>query len=99
MSASFDCIVVSSAALCFAAVERLANKRRSHSALLVRWGQNPLVMYVSHLFLLAVFIVPQTRWWHYEAGLAQAFVQGVGFMVVLDVWSRVLDRRGWRVSI
>lgn len=99
MSLSFDLIVSGSSALVFSAMAWLAALRKGHSALLVRWGQNPLAMYVSHLFLLAVFIVPRARWWHYEAGLAQAFVQGVAFMAVLDLWSRFLQRRQWLISI
>lgn len=92
MSVSFDLIVSGSAALVFAATAALVKARGPLSAL-VTWGQNPLVLYVSHLMLLSVFLVPEAPWWHAEAGLALTAVQGLAFLGALHLWARLLERR------
>jgi predicted acyltransferase len=92
MSVSFDLLVSGSAAIVFAATAALV-KARGPLRALVTWGQNPLVLYVSHLVLLAVFLVPEAPWWHVDAGLALTTVQGVAFIGALHLWARLLERR------
>jgi predicted acyltransferase len=92
MSISFDLIVGASGALAFALVELWVAARGAIPAL-VTWGRNPLVLYVSHLILLSVFLVPAAPWWHVEAPLPQVLVQGVAFVGVLHRWARFLERR------
>jgi predicted acyltransferase len=98
MSVSFDFVVTSSAALAFALVELWVAARGPVRAL-VTWGNNPLVLYVTHLVLLSVFLVPAVPWWHVEASLPQAVVQGVAFVAVLHLWARLLERRAIFVAL
>lgn len=98
MSVSFDLIVVASGALAFALVERWVAARGAVAAL-VTWGRNPLVLYVSHLMLLSVFLVPAAPWWHFEASLPQALVQGLAFVGVLHLWARFLERRAIFIAL
>lgn len=98
MSVSFDFVVAASAALAFQLVELWVTARGPARAL-VTWGNNPLVLYVSHLVLLSVFLVPAVPWWHAEASLPQAVVQGVAFVLVLHLWARFLERRAFFVSL
>jgi hypothetical protein len=49
--------------------------------------------------LLAVFLVPETPWWHVEASMLQALVQGLAFMGVLHAWAKFLERRGVFISL
>ncbi len=98
MSMSFVFVVSGGAALAFALVERWVAARGPARALLA-WGKNPLTLYVSHLVLMAVFLVPTTPWWHLEASLPQALVQGAVFVGVLHLWARFLERRGIVISL
>lgn len=98
MSLTFVFVVAAAAALAFAALERWVAARGPLPALGC-WGKNPLVLYVTHLVLMAVFLVPQARWWHVEAPLAQAMVQGVAFVAVLHGWARFLERRSIVIAL
>ncbi|OGQ24108.1 MAG: hypothetical protein A2138_05020 [Deltaproteobacteria bacterium RBG_16_71_12] len=98
MSISFDFIVAAGAALAFLLVEVWVAARGPVRAL-VTWGNNPLVLYVTHLVLLSVFLVPAVPWWHFEASLPQALVQGVAFAAVLHLWARFLERRAIFVAL
>ncbi|MBI5496443.1 MAG: DUF5009 domain-containing protein [Deltaproteobacteria bacterium] len=99
MSVSFDLLASSLSALAFTLTDAWVRARGAPLGFLVTWGRNPLVMYVSHLFLLSVFLVPAAPWWHVEAGGLQALVQGVAFVLVLDQWARFLERRRWFISL
>lgn len=98
MSVSFDLIVSSSGALTFALVERWLAARRPIAAL-TTWGNNPLVLYVTHLVLLSVFLVPAVPWWHVEASIPLALVQGLAFVGVLHLWARFLERRSIFIAL
>ncbi|MBI2373670.1 MAG: DUF1624 domain-containing protein [Deltaproteobacteria bacterium] len=98
MSLSFDLIVCGLSGLLFVLLERLGERGWS-SVLLVRWGRNPLLLYVSHLVTLGIFLVPEAPWWHVEAPLGQAIVQGGLYLFGLDLWARFLERRRFFLSL
>lgn len=98
MSVSFDLIVSASAALTYAVTEGWVARLGPVNAL-VTWGNNSLVLYVSHLMLLSVFLVPETPWWHVDAGPLLALVQGVAFVAVLHAWAKYLERKGIFVAL
>lgn len=93
MSLSFDLIVSGASALLYLASAAWA-ERRGAVAALVCWGKNPLALYVAHLVLLGVFLVPSARWWHFEASAPLAVVQGLAYVAVLHAGARYLERRG-----
>jgi len=99
MSYSFDLLVCSASALTFAATHLVVNRWRVGSSVLDAWGANSLVLYVSHLFLLAVFLVPDAPWWHVEASPLQALVQGLAYVGVLMAWGRFLYRRNILIAL
>lgn len=99
MSISFDLVVCSLSALAFGLTDLWVVRRKKPMEFLVTWGRNPLVLYVSHLFLMAVFLLPETPGWHVEAGPLQAVVQGAAFVAVLDQWARFLSRRNFYLSL
>lgn len=99
MSFSFDLLVSAGAALTFAATHLVVSRWKRGSEVLDAWGANSLVLYVSHLVLLAVFLVPEARWWHAEAGPLQALVQGLAYVGVLVAWGRFLYRRNILIAL
>lgn len=99
MSISFDLLVSALAAALFAAIDWLVRRRATPIPFLETWGKNPLVLYVSHLFLLGAFLEPPFPRWHVEAPLWQALIQGIVYMTLLDQWARWLARRGVFISL
>ncbi len=98
MSLTFVVVVAAGAALAFALVERWVAARGPVRALLC-WGRNPLVLYVTHLVLMAVFLVPSAPWWHVEAPIAQSLLQGAVLLAVVHLWARFLERRGIVIAL
>lgn len=98
MSVSFDFVVAAGAALAFLIVELWVAARGPVRAL-ITWGNNPLALYVTHLVLMAIFLVPAAPWWHFEASLPQALVQGLGLFALLHLWAWFLERRAIFVAL
>ncbi len=99
MSLSFVLIVAAASALTFLAFDLTRNWLRGEGRLLAAWGRNPLVLYVAHLFLLAVFLVPPAPWWHGEAPLWLTALQGAGFVAALHALAAWLRRSNVTVSL
>lgn len=88
MSIPFVLVTFGAAVIVF-----LVMRRVRAPAFLLAWGRNPLVMYCAHLVLLGAFLVPEARWWHFEASVGQAIVQFVAYALVLHLIARTLERR------
>lgn len=88
MSIPFVLVTFGAAVIVF-----LLMRRVRAPAFLLAWGKNPLVMYCAHLVLLGAFLVPEARWWHFEAGVGQAIVQFVAYALVLHLIAIALERR------
>ncbi len=96
MSLSF--VLIAAAAIEFVVFDLTRNWLRGEGRLLAAWGRNPLVLYVSHFFLLAVFLVPAAPWWHVEAPPWLTAVQTAGFVAALHALAAWLLRKGVIVS-
>lgn len=92
MSVRFDVLVCAVAATVFGLTDLLVRRGILPKPLLLGWGQNPLAMHCSHLFLRGAFLEPPFPWWHVDAPLGQAIVQCIALMAVLDPWARWLVR-------
>lgn len=99
MSASFVAIVAGSSAIVFFAFDLTKGWFGARGRLSTAWGRNPLVLYVAHLFLLAVFLVPAAPWWHVEAPLWLTAVQCAGFVAALHALASWLRRKDVIVSL
>ncbi|MCX7030292.1 MAG: heparan-alpha-glucosaminide N-acetyltransferase domain-containing protein [Spirochaetes bacterium] len=99
MSLSFVLIVASSSALVFQLFDLTRTWFGTRGRLLATWGGNPLALYIAHFFLLAVFLVPPVPWWHVEAPLWLAAVQGAAFVAVLHALASWLRRRNVIISL
>lgn len=93
MTVSFVFIVCAASAIVLAALEALASKPWRPLAFLEIWGANPLVLYISHLFLLGAFLVPAAPGWHSAAPPFQAALQGLVYMAILYAWGGWLHRK------
>ena len=99
MSLSFDLIVTGTGALVSAAFRLSRAARLRAMRVLAVWGTNPLLLYVTHLVLLAVFLVPAAPRWHVEAPVWQAALQGAAFVALLQALAWWLHRRRIVVSL
>ena len=99
MSLSFVLIAAAASAIAFVVFEVTRDRPRGEGRLLAAWGRNPLVLYVAHFFLLAVFLVPPAPWWHVEAPLWLTAVQAAGFVAVLHALAAWLRRRNVVVAL
>jgi len=94
MSVSFDLVVVALAAGAYLASRAWVRWQGGAVPGLVTWGRNPLVLYISHLFALAVLLVPAAPGWHVEAPAWLAVLQVLGLQLLLHAWALWLERRG-----
>jgi predicted acyltransferase len=99
MSLSFVLIAAAAAAIAFVVFDLTRDWLRGKGRLLAAWGRNPLVLYVAHLILLAVFLVPSVPWWHVEAPPWLTAVQAAGFVAALHALAAWLRRRNVIVSL
>jgi hypothetical protein len=93
MSITYILITISSMALLFGVFDLLRRRICHVLGSLRTWGENPIVLYIAHLFLLAVFLVPSNPGWHSDAPAWQAVLQGAVFLSVLHLLAVFLSRR------
>jgi len=67
VSASYALISLGASGLLFAAFHWLAERRRLTLPILSMWGQNPLLLYVLHLLLLGLVVLPGISDWYTDA--------------------------------
>ena len=100
MSTAFRLLIVTAAsAIVFLVFDLTRDWLRGDGRLLAAWGRNPLVLYVAHLFLLAVFLVPAAPWWHAGATLWLTAIQCAGFVAALHAFAAWLRRKDVTVSL
>ena len=63
------------------------------------WGENALVLYVLHLFLLGVVQLPAAAWWYVHASAWLLAAQLVAILGILSGVAWWLDRTGRRLRL
>jgi predicted acyltransferase len=99
VSASYVLISLGASALLFWIVQVLAGRLRVRAGFLDWWGANPLLLYVMHYLLLALFVLPGIPWWHAQAPLALVIGQCAVLIAALGCIARLLARRGVTFSL
>lgn len=64
-----------------------------------RWGKNPLLIFLLHNFLLAIFVLPPQPEWYRQANFICSTIQLLFFMAIIDWVTRVLARRELIISL
>ena len=72
---------------------------RRRLALLVAWGQNPLLLYVLHMVLLGAFVLPPNLGWYAMAGWPLIAVQLSLLMGALSAVAWYLYRKGRTLAL
>jgi uncharacterized membrane protein len=92
VSLSFIVITLALSAVVFLIVKSVRWFAVGRAGLLCWWGENALALYLIHLLILAVVVVPQIAWWYVEAPPWLAAIQ---LAVILGVMSLV----AWRITV
>ncbi len=99
VSAPYVLLSLGLSGLLFSACHLLVEKFKLRLRLLVLWGRNPLVMYVLHMLLLGVMVLPAIPGWYAEAPVWLVLVQGLLLLSVLTWVAWMLDKRKRYVSL
>jgi fucose 4-O-acetylase-like acetyltransferase len=67
--------------------------------LLSSWGKNPLLLYILHIFLLGIFVIPPYSWWYTEASILLLLIENVGLIGILSWIGIYLDSKKWYFSL
>ena len=99
VSASYVLVSLGASGVLFMGIKLAVERLGVRPAFLSWWGANPLLLYIGHYLLLAVFVLPGIPWWHAEASLLLAAAQAALLVGVLTLCAWLLARKGLRVSL
>jgi fucose 4-O-acetylase-like acetyltransferase len=98
VSASYVLITLGSAGLLYTLVRLIVDDCGKKLRPLSTWGRNPLLLYIIHGFLLALFVLPPFAWWHVQAPAWLVAIQIFVLLVIMHMIARALERRRWYLS-
>lgn len=99
VSFSYVLVTLSLSALIFEIFDFSIKKFNININLLSSWGKNPLLLYILHIFLLGVFVMPPYGWWYKEAPILLLFIETIGLIGILSWIGLYLDNKKWYFSL
>lgn len=99
VSLSYVLVTLAIAAIAFLLTDLGARLVPARAGYLAWWGENPLVLYLLHLLVLAVFVLPTAPWWYAGAPLWLAGLQLAAIMTGLSFVAWWLHRRRVRIGL
>lgn len=99
VSPSFILIALAISALVFLVVELGSRVAAKRAGILCWWGENPLVLYLLHLSILAAVVVPPVAWWYAEAPAWLAALQLIGILSLMTVVAWWMHRRRLAIEL
>lgn len=98
-SASYMLVSLGLCGLIFFIFNLLDTKYQIQLPLLTNFGKNPLLLYLLHGIILALFVLPPYSGWYFEAPLWLVIIQAAALVAVLGWIAQVFNRRGWFLTI
>ncbi len=95
VSASYVLVRVGASGLVFQVFEFLSGTLRFSPAVLSAWGRNPLVLYLLHIALLGVFVLPGVPAWYAQAPAWLTVLEALALLGVLSRLGLIFQRKGW----
>lgn len=99
VSLSYLLISLAIGAVAFLLVDLAARVIPKRAGLLAWWGENPLVLYLVHLIILGLVVLPDVAWLYVEAPLWLAVAQLVAILAVMSILAWWLHRRSLRIRL
>lgn len=93
VSATYVLISLGLSGLLFALFHLLVENCKMRLSLLVKWGKNPLVLYVLHLLLLGFVALPDLPGWYQTASVWLVVVQASMLLGLLTLAAWLMERR------
>lgn len=99
VSLSFVLITLAISAVAFLLFELGARLVPAREGFFCWWGQNSLMMYLIHLLLLGVMVLPAVTWWYSKASGWQVSAQLILILGVMSVIAWWTHRRRLRLEL
>ena len=99
VSAPYVLLSLALSGFLFCGCHVLVDKLKVRLSLLVWWGRNPLVMYVLHMLLLGLMVLPGIPTWYARAPWWLVALQAAGLLAILTWAAWSLDRKKRYVSL
>ena len=99
VSYSYELVSLGIAGLLFALCAWLVARWHWRWSWLAWWGRNPLLLYLVHLLLLGIMVLPGIPGWYAQAAIWLAGLQALGLLGALTLLAWWLDRQGVVVTI
>jgi uncharacterized membrane protein len=99
VSLSYLIITAAIGAVVFLVVDLVGRRVPDRTGVVAWWGENPLVLYLVHLVVLGLVVLPGPAWWYRDAPLWLAGLQLVAILGAMSVLAWVLHHRGLRVRL
>jgi predicted acyltransferase len=99
VSASYVLVSLGASALAYLALRIIDGSFRRKIPLLGAWGRNPLVFYLMHYVLMAIWVLPRVPWWYAEAPLALGIAELAAILAVISVAAFFLDKEKLCLSL
>ena len=92
VSASYVLVTLAAGALLFLLFDGLFGRAKS-GGLLAWWGANPLLLYVLHLLLLGLIVLPGISAWYPDVSMPVAALQTLLLLGILTLIARLLYKK------
>lgn len=99
VSASYILINLGISGLLFSLFDLLVNRLRIRLPLLSAWGKNPILLYVLHLVLLGIMVLPDVPAWYAQAAPWLVSLQALGLIAALSMVAWQLEIRRLVLSL
>lgn len=93
-SASYMPVSLGFCGLIFFIFHLLDTKYQIRLSLFTDFGKNPILLYLLHWIILALFVLPPYPGWYFEAPLWLVIIQAFALIAVLGWIAQVFNRRG-----
>ncbi len=99
VSLSYILVTLAVAAVAFLLTDLGARIVPKRAGYLAWWGENPLTLYLLHLLVLGLVVLPPIDWWYEGAPLWLAAIQLAAIITLLSFAARWLHRRRVRLAL
>jgi len=99
VSLSYILVTLAIGAIVFLLTEVISRTLARRPGYLAWWGENPLALYLLHLLVLALVVLPGVPWWYEQAPLWLAALQLAGILTLMSFAAWWLHRRRVRIEL
>lgn len=98
-SASYMLVSLGLCGIIFFIFDLLETRFHIEFSLLSEFGKNPLLLYLLHGLVLAIFVLPPFPGWYFEAPLWLVVIQAFLLVALLGWIAKIFNRKGWYLTI